>query len=176
MLERTRQVAARAVCLRIRFGFVLHPGPSRGDSAFDDLDARIQSAEIIGVAGHGHPVDNAGHKYDRRIDDVEGGRRRTQLSRGARDSGVQRMDDNALGRHHTHEADLASWVSPRLGERAGRHMDVLRELQQPDHPPVGPIDRHQGARVEDYNDHRGGQPHVLVAGAQLGRPFGHWLR
>jgi hypothetical protein len=60
------------------------------------------------------------------------------------------MDHDVVGRHDAHQPNLARGISPGLGERSGRHVDILRELQQPDHPPVGSIDRDQGARVEDY--------------------------
>jgi hypothetical protein len=59
------------------------------------------------------------------------------------------VDHDAFRRDDAHEPYLACWVPPRLGKRAGRHVDVVGQLKQPDHPPVGSIDGDQRACVED---------------------------
>ncbi len=119
-------------------------------SAVDEIHAWVEPAQVVGVAGHGHPIDDASNEHDRCVDDVRGGSCRAQLSCRAGADRVERMDRYAFRRDDAHKPNLARRVSPRLGERAGWHVDVVSQLQQADHPPIGPIDSDEGARVKDY--------------------------
>ncbi len=117
--------------------------------------AWVEPAQVVGVAGHGHPIDDASNEHDRCVDDVRGGSCRAQLSCRAAltaSSGWTAMPSDATTRRRddAHKPNLARRVSPRLGERAGWHVDVVSQLQQADHPPIGPIDSDEGARVKDY--------------------------
>src|SRR5450759_366796 len=46
--------------------------------------------------------------------------------------------------------ELAPGIHVPAGARAGRHMDARCQFQQPNHTPIGPINRDERARVEDY--------------------------
>lgn len=68
-----------------------------GGSAANEIDTLIQTADVVEVAGQGHPVDDAGHQYDRCIDDIRRGGCGAQLSRRTAAGSVERVDHDTIG-------------------------------------------------------------------------------
>ena len=139
--------------------------------AAHQVDALVQAAQIICVAGDCYSVDHAGDEDDRSVDGVRCRCSRAQLSCSSRACSVKRMDLHPLGGDDSHEAHLPGRISPRLSQGARRHVDVLRKLQKPDHTPVGSFDCDESASVEDYRP-RTLRAHAVsssVAGPRLER-------
>ena len=80
-------------------------------SAPHQVKARVETSEVLEVAGEGDPVDLPGYEHHRRVDYVRGGRSGTELSAGPGTGAVERVDDHVLGGHDAPQADLTGGVA-----------------------------------------------------------------
>ena len=106
--------------------------------------------KVVRIAGYRHAAHEPGDQCHRSVDHIRGTGSTTQLPDGPGLGPIQRVNRYWFGRQHPNEAHLARRVTPGLCEDRGWHVDLLGQLEQPDHPAIGSIDGDESAGVEHY--------------------------